>query len=107
MLNPCLRPLLEIIAETFMPLMRQNTAAWRAAKNRGQTTFNEAAFDRGEALYEGTLMGYPFRSVAKSFQVPVWRDLCQAWEALGEKQREQLRALCPQLTDSGFTCAVA
>jgi glutathione S-transferase len=106
-LNPCLRPLLEIIAETFMPLMRQNTAAWRAAKNRGQTTFNEAAFDRGEALYEGELLGQPFRSVAKSFQVPVWRDLCQAWEALGEAQREQLRALCPQLTDSGFTCAVA
>jgi glutathione S-transferase len=103
-LNPCLRPLLEIITETFMPLMQQNAAAWRAAVDQGQTIFNEAAFDRGQALYEGTLMGHPFRSVAKSFQVPVWRDLCQAWAALDEGQREQLRTLCPQLTDAAFRC---
>jgi glutathione S-transferase len=104
-LKACLTTLLEIIAETFMPLMRQNTAAWRAAKNRGQTTFNEAAFDRGEALYEGTLMGHPFRSVAKSFQVPVWRDLCRSWAALEQGSREQLQALCPQLSDDAFTSA--
>jgi glutathione S-transferase len=103
--NERLGPLLEIIADTFMPLMRQNAAAYRSAVDQGQTLFNEAAFDRGEALYEGTLMGQPFRTVAKSFQVPVWRDLCQAWEALDDGQREQLRALCPQLTDAGFTCA--
>ncbi len=104
-LSTCLNPLLGVIAETFMPLMRQNAAAWRAAKNRGQTTFNESAFDRGEALYEGTLMGQPFRSVAKSFQVPVWRDLCQSWQSLEVGQHETLRALCPQLTDDAFSCA--
>ena len=105
-LSDSLGPLLEIIAETFMPLMRQNAAAYRAALDQGQTLFNEAAFDRGEALYEGTLMGQPFRAVAKSFQVPVWRDLCHSWKAMEDGQREQLRALCPQLTDAGFSCAV-
>ncbi len=104
-LDTNLRPLLEIIAETFMPLMRQNAAAYRAAVDQGQTLFNEAAFDRGEALYDGELLGLPFRSVAKSFQIPVWRDLCKSWEALKESEREQLRALCPQLTDAAFTCA--
>jgi glutathione S-transferase len=105
-LNPCLAPLLEIIAETFMPVMRQNAAAYRAAVDQGQTLFNEAAFDRGEALYDGTLMDQPFRSVAKSFQVPVWRDLCRSWAALEEGPREQLQALCPQLTQDAFSCAV-
>ena len=106
-LNACLRPLLAIIAETFMPLMRQNAAAYRTAADQGQTLFNEAAFDRGEALYDGVLMGQPFRTVVKSFQVPVWRDLCQAWTALSDSQREQLWTLCPQLTDAGFTCDAA
>ncbi len=87
--------------------LSMNLVDGRAAKNRGQTTFNEAAFDRGEALYEGTLMGHPFKSVAKSFQVPVWRDLCQSWQALGAEQREALRTLCPQLTDDAFSCAAA
>jgi glutathione S-transferase len=106
-LHACLGPLLEIIAETFMPLMRQNATAYRAAVDQGQTLFNEGAFDRGEALYDGTLMGQPFRSVAKSFQVPVWRDLCRSWAALEVSAREQLRVLCPQLTDDAFSCAVS
>jgi hypothetical protein len=105
-LNECLRPLLEIIAETFMPLMQQNAAAYQAAIEQGQTLFNEAAFERGEALYDGNLLGQPFRAVAKSFQVPVWRDLCHSWKAMEDDQREQLQALCPQLTDAGFACAV-
>jgi len=104
-LNGRIQPLLEIIAETFMPLMRQNAAAYQAALDRGETRFNETAFDRGEALYDGSLMGQPFRAVAKSFQVPVWRDLCQTWSALKERQQTQLQALCPQLTDGAFTCA--
>jgi len=100
-----LKSLLAMIAATFMPLMRQNDCAYRAAVTRGQKRFNEAAFDHGEALYEGTLMDRPFRAVVKSFQVPVWRRLCQSWHALEEDERARLRALCPQLTDAGFTCA--
>lgn len=106
-LSESLASLLAIIGETFMPLMEQNAAAYHAALEQGQTLFNEAAFDRGEALYEGALLGQPFRTVAKSFQIPVWRDLCQDWAALTEEQCEQLTALCPQLTDSGFKFAAA
>ena len=70
--------------------MRQNDAAHNIAIQAGQTTFNEAAFDRGEALYDGELLGQPFRSVAKSFQVVVWRDVQQAWMALEGAERQQL-----------------
>jgi hypothetical protein len=89
-LNAELLPLLECIAQTFIPLMRQNAAAYDTAIEAGQTTFNEAAFDRGEALYDGELLGQPFRSVAKSFQVVVWRDVQQAWTALQDAERQQL-----------------
>lgn len=102
-LSENLAPLLRIIGATFLPLMQQNSAAYRAAKAAGQTVFNEAAFDRGEALYDGTLLGQPFRSVAKSFQVRVWRDLCTRWQTLERAQREQLHTLCPLLADAQFT----
>lgn len=101
-LSEHLLPLLEIIGETFIPLMQQNEAAYCQAVSQGQTLFNEAAFDRGEALYDGKLLGMSFRSVAKSFQVPVWRDICQSWRGLEASQREQLQSLYPLLADSDF-----
>lgn len=101
-LSEQLLPLLDIIGETFMPLMRQNETAYASALGQGQTLFNEAAFDRGEALYDGSLLGMPFRSVAKSFQVAVWRELCQCWQQLQQSDREQLHALYPQLDNAQF-----
>jgi glutathione S-transferase len=97
-LNDGLAPLLDCVAETFMPLMRQNEAAYREASQRGQTLFNEAAFDRGEALYDGSLMGMPFRAVVKSFQVVVWRDICRAWDSLADGHREQLGRQYPSIS---------
>ncbi len=93
-LSAALRPLLVVVMRTFVPLMQQNEAAYERARARG-THFNEAAFDRGEALYDGTLLGHPFRSVAKSFQVRVWRDLRQAWRALPEADRKHLAGALP------------
>ena len=101
-LGESLQPLLERISETFMPLMQQNEAAFENAVSNGQDLFNEAAFDRREALYDGTLMGAPFRAVVKSFQVPVWRDLRLAWQALTPEKRQQLHSFCPALTDDAF-----
>jgi glutathione S-transferase len=98
-LSAHLGPLLDIIGETFVPLMQQNEAAYSKAVAEGQVLFNEAAFNRGEALYEGSLLGMPFRAVVKSFQVQVWRDLCQSWRALGDDDRVQLQSLYPRLTD--------
>lgn len=96
-LSPHLQALLDIIGTTFIPLMQQNEAAYSSALKRGQTLFNEAAFDRGEALYDGTLLGRPFRAVVKTFQVAVWRELCRDWGALVDTDREQLRSLLPVL----------
>ena len=44
--------------------------------------FNERGFDRGVALYDGELLGWPFRAVVKTFQVKVWRRLLDEWRAL-------------------------
>ena len=94
-LDDALAPLLTWIGTTFVPLMRQNCAAWSDHRARGETLFNEAAFDAGRALYDGTLRGQPFRSVAKTFQVRVWQDLVQAWAALDPADATRLAALMP------------
>jgi glutathione S-transferase len=95
-LTPALQPLLAVISETFVPLMRQNEAAYDAARERGETLFNEAAFVRSRALYDGQLLGYPFRAVAKTFQVRVWRELQSSWRGLEEGDRDTLeRDLLP------------
>jgi hypothetical protein len=95
-LTPALQPLLAVISETFVPLMSQNEAAYDAARERGETLFNEAAFVRSRALYDGKLLGYPFRAVAKTFQVRVWRELQSSWRGLEEGDRDTLeRDLLP------------
>ncbi len=97
--SPALRPLLDVIGATFMPLMAQNSAAWEAAVAAGETMFNEAAFDAGRALYDGALRGHPFRAVAKTFQVAVWRELRGRWAALPAAGRRQLVDLGLPATD--------
>lgn len=89
-LTPSLEPLLRIIMSTFGMLMRQNENAYEHAVADGETVFNEAAFDRHHALYDGHLLGYPFRAVAKTFQVRVWRELKESWQALEAQDRESL-----------------
>jgi glutathione S-transferase len=91
--EPDLAALVAAIACTFVPLMQQNERAYEDARARGETVFNERAFDRGRALYDGTLLGRPFRSVVKTFQVRVWRDLEAAWEALAPEARGRLAPL--------------
>jgi glutathione S-transferase len=86
-MRPCLSPLLEEIGSTFLPLMKQNESAYEAALAAGERDFNERAFDRGTACYDGVLAGHPFRSVAKTFQVAVWRRLKTEWAALSDEDR--------------------
>jgi len=94
-LGPSHAPLLAWVGSTFVPLMQQNHDAWQRHRAAGETRFNEAGFDAGRALYDGTLLGRPFRSVVKSFQVRVWRDLRRAWEALDVSAQSRIRALLP------------
>ena len=89
-LSPTLDALLQIIEQTFVPLMVQNERAYVRALAAGETVFNEAAFDQGRALYDGELLGLPFRAVIKTFQVEVWRSLRESWQALDEGERSTL-----------------
>jgi len=88
-----LRPLLEIIGATFVPLMRSNEEAYRRHVAAGATLFNEKAFDAGVSLYDGEMLGHPFRSVVKTFQVRVWRELMAQWDALAEQGRARVEAV--------------
>lgn len=98
-INPRLDNLLNILMGTYGALMVQNERAFINAEANGQTRFNEAAFDAGQALYAGKLRGYPFRTVIKSFQVRPWRELKQQWRTLSDtnkalvKQHMQLTEL--------------
>jgi hypothetical protein len=87
--SAALKPLLAVIGSTFMPLMAQNLAAFERASAAGETLFNEAAFDAGRALYDGELRGHPLRAVIKTFQVRVWRELLDSWQALTATDRER------------------
>jgi glutathione S-transferase len=89
--------LLDVIARTFVPLMQQNERAYEAARAGGARLFNEHAFDARRALYEGALLGRPFRSVVKTFQVRVWRELREAWRQLPP---EAHASLVPLVTDA-------
>lgn len=85
--SDALSPLIGVIRCTFVPLMQQNEAAYERLRRSGETLFNEAAFDRGRSLYDGELLGRPFRSVVKTFQVRVWRDLKLTWADLSIEER--------------------
>lgn len=100
-LHPGLQPLLDIIGRTFVPLMRQNAAAFERAVDAGETLFAERAFDKGRALYDGVLLDHPFRAVVKPFQVQVWRDLSAAWAALPAAARDRIVALAPLASPGG------
>jgi hypothetical protein len=93
--SPLLSDLLRVIGDTFVPLMTQNYAAWEQAVAAGETLFNEAAFDQGRALYDGELMGHPFRHVVKTFQVSVWQDLLAAWQKLDPGEQQEVLEILP------------
>jgi glutathione S-transferase len=105
-LTPDLRPLLAIIQQTFVPLMQQNETAYETFCRSGEARFNERAFNAGVSLYDGMLLGQPFRSVAKTFQVRVWRDLKRSWAQLPSSARSDVAELlgdtdCFQATARG------
>ena len=85
-----LAPLLSEIVRIHVPLMEQNERAYERHKAAGQTRFNEAAFDCDESLYDGELLGRPFRSVAKTFQVKGWRSLKARYLSLEPAHRAAL-----------------
>ena len=104
-LDARLAPLLRAVLDVFPPIMAANAGAHATAVARGERLFNEVGFDRGRALYEGTVLGHPFRSVAKTFQVRVWREVCAAWSALPAGARGAVAALVGDGRDLDATFA--
>lgn len=93
-LDAGLRPLFDEIRTVFVPLMQSNLAACQ--RFSASSRRNEAAFDAGQALYDGELVGHPFRAVAKTFQARVWRTLRADFDALDDAARDRLaRGLPP------------
>ncbi len=88
-------PLLSEICRTYVPLMKQNLAAYRRCREQGETLFNEAAFNKGRSLYSGIIDGRPFRSVVKTFQVKTWLDMRRRWAALDADARRILADVLP------------
>ncbi len=90
------KPLLDIVMQTYSSLMVQNSRAYDSYKRGGQTVFNEKGFDQQKALYDGELMGEPFRSVVKTFQVRVWQDICDTWQDLNVEDQDSLKSFISQ-----------
>lgn len=94
-LKPLLRPLLAEVCRVYVPLMQQNAAAYEGFRKQGRTRFNERAFNAGDCLYDGSLDGMPFRTVAKSFQAKTWRRLCDMWHQMDPQDRARVEAILP------------
>ena len=98
-LSEDLKPLISIILNTFVPLMKQNEAAYLLHKSQGETLFNETAWRKDRALYTGDIMGHPFKSVCKTFTVQVWRDILKNWHDLGIENSLTLMSYLPQFRE--------
>ena len=98
-----LKHLVVVIGETFVPLMKANAEAFDRFRSAGERKFNEKAFDEGRSLYDGELAGYPFRSVAKSFQARSWCDLCARWQRLDPVAQSVVAGLLPAGIDDAFS----
>lgn len=96
-LSQRLTALLNEISRIHIPLMQQNLAAYIGWKATGADLFNEAAFDKHQALYNGTLDNQAFRHVAKSFQAKSWLACRQRWQNLDATAKTEIQQLSPAL----------
>jgi glutathione S-transferase len=96
-LDGALKPLLTEIARVYIPLMQQNARAHTGFRQSGYRRFNEAAFARGEMLYDGILERRQFRTVAKSFQARVWNDCVARYRGIGPHAQYRISRLADGL----------
>lgn len=97
--SPATERAAETLARTALPILLANERALGRVPPGGIR--NERAFDRGLYLYDGEVDGHPFRSVAKTFQVPVIRALRASYRALSPEDREALAESVPSATSLG------
>ena len=89
-LHDDLQPLLAWVQSHFVPLMQANARAHARFRAQGQVRWNESAFNRGEALFDLQWRGVLARSVVKTFQVRVWRDLCEQARKLSPEEARSI-----------------
>ena len=99
-------PLLNEINRFFIPLMEQNANAVIDYENAGQAIFNEKAFNQNQALFEGSIDGHSFKSVAKTFQRKVWADLLNEFQQMNIDDQQWLSQHLPALSkhQTPYTC---
>lgn len=90
-----LQPLLAEICSTFVPLMQQNTAAWRWHLMDGRTRFDRTSFKKSTSLYELRLKGATLRAGIKAPQAHAWSQLRARWDGLSEDRRTALQGWLP------------
>lgn len=78
----------ETLASTALPILLANERAFERAMPGALR--NERAFDAGVGLYTGEVHGHAYRSVPKTFQVPVIRALRTSWRGLSPEDRDAL-----------------
>ena len=88
-------PLVALAAEVFLPFLQANHAAFERHGRPVAREANERAYWRGDKLFEGTMLGMPYRTVVKTFQVAVLHDLQLRFRGLDEPVRRRLQALHP------------
>jgi glutathione S-transferase len=81
------KPLLTWASEAFLPLMQRNAQAYALCPKEHGGPRNEMAFDRGINLFEGQLLGHPYRTVVKDFQFKVYRELGDMHAGLTDAQQ--------------------
>lgn len=86
-------PLLNWASEAFIPLMKQNAEAYERCPVEEGGPRNEKAYNRGINLFDGELMGHPYRTVVKDFQVKTYREIGKLFEDLTDSDKSRLRDL--------------
>jgi glutathione S-transferase len=83
-------PLVALAVEAFLPFLQANSEAYERHGRPVARDANEPAYWRGDKLFDGTLLGFPYRTVVKTFQVAVLQDLQRRFQDLGESTRMAL-----------------
>ena len=77
-------------SEAFIPLMSQNAEAYQNCPVEKGGPRNEKAYNRGLNLFEGELMGHPYRTVVKDFQVKTHREILSLFAGLSASDKAKL-----------------
>ena len=88
--NEGLQHLVKWCANAFLPLMQANADAYAMRPIESGGPRNERAYNAGVGLFSGELLGHPYRTVVKDFQVKTYQELSALFAALDGQTQSQL-----------------